>query len=705
MLRQLPWIAVTTFTLLNAQAASAQLARENLRCLNCHGQRAITTSTPEDRAAMVATPLPATPPDPRGLYFDRELFSRSIHGQVKCVDCHPGSTTLPHPSELPPPQCSTCHPVEAELFAASVHSVELPAGAGEMPQCWTCHGGHDVLPPSDRKSRTYPLNILDVCGGCHRQHDVPRLRSATDLQDPGSVLVQGYLDSVHGRGVREAGLIVAATCPDCHRAHEVQPSHHPDSSVSRTHVPDTCGRCHVGVAEQYADSIHAVARHDDEHREQVPVCTGCHTSHRITRADADVFSRDIVEECGTCHEDLYDTYRESYHGQVNRLGHRRAARCNDCHGAHDIHREEDPGAATSESARVATCARCHKGANESFAEFIAHADFRDRHRQPLLFGVWMYFMIVITATFSFWGFHSILWFTRSLIDRLRQGPPSKHNPNGRHFSRFRQVHRVTHVLGIISFMGLTLTGLPLKFSDHPWAVSLASAVGGGNVMGILHRIFAIVMLVYVVIHFCAVSQWIRGQRKAGRKGWLFGPDSMLPRWQDLRDMLAMFRWFFGLGPKPKFDRWAYWEKFDYLADAFGTFLIGGSGLMLAFPIVTSWLLPGWVFNVAMIVHGYEALLAIGFIFTMHFFNAHLRPEKFPADVVIFSGQIDEHEMREERPLQFERLQQEGRLEELLTPPRTRGFILATKIIGVLLSIVGFGLVVLIIWAGLSGLTR
>ena len=32
-------------------------------------------------------------------------------------------------------------------------------------------------------------------------------------------------------------------------------------------------------------------------------------------------------------------------------------------------------------------------------------------------------------------------------------------------------------------------------------------------------------------------------------------------------------------------------------------------------------MPGWVINIALIIHSDEALLAAGFIFTFHFFNS------------------------------------------------------------------------------------
>ncbi len=645
----------------------------------------VTGSTSEPRTDLDA------------LFFDQDKFGRSVHARLACQDCHPGPTDLPHPVHLPPPKCDGCHATQSELYLRGIHAEVLAEGRPNAPHCWDCHGSHDVLPPTVRESRTYPLNIVNVCSTCHEQHG-----TTPSVPVTGRDLVMRYLDSVHGKAVLEAGLTVAAVCPDCHRAHEIRPSREPESSVNRNHVPGTCGRCHVGIAEVYSDSIHSRLRHTGEAGERVPVCTSCHTAHRIARVETPSFYRDIVEECGLCHANLYATYRESYHGQVNRLGYRRAARCSDCHGAHDVRPVSDPRSRLSAENRLRTCENCHAGAPPNFAQFMPHADYRDRKTQPLLFGVYMYFMILMTGTFSFFGLHSVLWWVRSFIERGRHGPLIHENPGpGKHYVRFRRLDRVTHALVITSFMGLTLTGLPLKFSDQPWALFLSEALGGGNIAGILHRIFAGIMLLYVLIHLGAVSRWVRGQRQAGRRGYLFGPDSLLPRVKDAYDMRDMFRWFLGRGPFPRFDRWTYYEKFDYLADAAGTLIIGGSGLILAFPLLASHVLPGWLFNVATIVHGYEALLAIGFIFTIHFFNAHLRLEKFPADTVIFTGQISEAEMRHERPEQLERLLREGALEACEVPAKAHWRRVAATMVGVVLLMIGITLIVLIIWAGLT----
>jgi hypothetical protein len=114
---------------------------------------------------------------------------------------------------------------------------------------------------------------------------------------------------------------------------------------------------------------------------------------------------------------------------------------------------------------------------------------------------------------------------------------------------------------------------------------------------------------------------------------------MVPRGKDFTDFVGNFRWFLYLGRRPRFDRWTYWEKFDYFAVFWGVAIIGFSGLVLWFPQFFTTFLPGWFLNAAHVVHSDEALLATGFIFIFHFFHTHLRPETFPLDPVIFTGRI------------------------------------------------------------------
>ena len=146
-------------------------------------------------------------------------------------------------------------------------------------------------------------------------------------------------------------------------------------------------------------------------------------------------------------------------------------------------------------------------------------------------------------------------------------------------------------------------------------------------------------------------------------GSMFGPDSMVPSPQDVRDFVAHQKWFFGKGPRPQFDRWTYWERFDYFAVFWGIFIIGASGLVMWFPGFFTRFFGGWIINIALLIHSDEALLAAGFIFTFHFFNTHFRIEKFPMDTVIFSGRISKTELIHERKRWYDRLVKENRLED------------------------------------------
>jgi cytochrome b subunit of formate dehydrogenase len=238
---------------------------------------------------------------------------------------------------------------------------------------------------------------------------------------------------------------------------------------------------------------------------------------------------------------------------------------------------------------------------------------------------------------------------------------------GRYYFRLNLYHRILHGMVITSFLGLALTGLPLKYSDTPWGRALSLALGGPFTTGYLHRFFAVITFTYFALHLGYVGRLIIQRRP----GILWGPDSMVPRPRDLLQFYQHLRYFVGLGSRPRFDRWAYWEKFDYWAVFWGIAIIGASGLLLWFPTFFARFLPGRAFNLAIIVHSDEALLAVGFIFTFHFFNANLRPEKFPMDPVIFTGRVDEEEFQRDHPAEYERLRRQGRLEQLRAdaPPR------------------------------------
>ncbi len=720
------WLAAAWAAAAPVFAQPERVAAENRRCLNCHGQAHIATLDPFERRSMIgladrgATPPGEEPAQRPRLYLSPEEYPLRLHTALSCVDCHADARDLPHAQKLRPSTCSSggCHAKEASAFLRGGHADAALKSNGPAPTCTTCHGGHDIRPARDRDSKVHPVNIVATCGGCHDKH-APH---AGD-QPAGQALVSAYLESVHGTLVTRGGLAVAATCADCHGSHEVYSSDDPRSLVHRDNVPTTCGRCHVGINETYEKSVHAQVRRDGrENGHKAPVCTDCHTAHGISRTNVPGFMLDIVNECGECHDDpalsgtrratFYETYRASYHGQVTRLGSMRAARCSDCHGAHDILPIRDPASRLHPDHRVQVCRQCHPGANANFTLFDPHADYRDYRRYPLLHGVWLYFLIVISAAFGFFGLHSLLWFGRMLLDRRRHGPRPDHRGKPA-IRRFTRINRVNHALVIISFFGLTFTGIPLFFSERPWALMMAKVFGGVDAAGVWHRFFAVMLIVNFLLHAIGLARHatarVRSDAQAGRTpvrslaSWAFGPHSLFPRWRDVKDCAAMFRYFFTGRGKPAFGRWTYWEKFDYWAEIIGTFIIGGSGLLLWFPTLFSTWLPGWIFNVAMVVHGYEALLAVGFIFTIHFFNAHIRLEKFPVDDVIFTGRVAEDELKHERPVEYAHLVETGRLEAMRMPAPPRWQHIAAVVFGITAMLIGTGMVVLIVLAGLRAL--
>ena len=267
------------------------------------------------------------------------------------------------------------------------------------------------------------------------------------------------------------------------------------------------------------------------------------------------------------------------------------------------------------------------------------------------------------------------------------------------FFRFKLYHRVLHVMVIVSFLGLALTGMSLKFSAESWAQWLSWIMGGPMVSRVLHRIFAIVTFLYFGLHLAYV---VLNMTRNGFKKTFWGPNSMMPQPRDVLQFFQNVRHFLGLGPAPKWDRYTYWEKFDYLAVFWGVVIIGSTGLVLWFPMLFARFLPGILINAAIIVHSDEALLAVGFIFTIHFFNTHLRPEKFPMDKVIFTGRVTEEELKNERPAEYERLLASGELEKIRAGEPKHWVYNLTKIGGFTAVFVGVVMVILIIWSLIAG---
>jgi cytochrome b subunit of formate dehydrogenase len=254
----------------------------------------------------------------------------------------------------------------------------------------------------------------------------------------------------------------------------------------------------------------------------------------------------------------------------------------------------------------------------------------------------------------------------------------------------------------LAFLGLTASGLALKYSDHAWGQRLAAGLGGFRSVSVWHHGFAVLAIVAGVTHVAgSVGSYRRLRRDHSWSMTVFGPDSLVPNRRDLRDLGKMFLWFFGLGRKPGFERWAYWEKLDYWALSGAALLVGATGLMLWWPNLFCVLLPGSMLNVARMVHSEFAIYIASFLFLVHYFHAHFRPEKFPMDLSMLTGMVSEQHLRKYRPDYIARLEREGKLAQMRVPAPSQRSVWLNIVGGTLVFALGFGLLAITLLASLE----
>ncbi len=597
----------------------------------------------EERTYAGVEPATAAPVDCLSCHDDYlygRAYPASVHGTQGCASCHDGIIDVEaHMTGLTQPTltaCGSCHGTMAEEYRLNYHYLHQDF------QCYDCHRNIHAI-----QARETPLKkaILQKCTECHANEE--------------------YAHSGHGIAVAE-GNEDAATCSDCHGLHSTRVYHNSQQEYpaeAREFYTRTCIRCH--------DDREMMIRND--------------------------LSTSTVA-----------AYKRTYHGKIQDIGNPTlVAGCADCHTSHNILPKDDPESSISPDNLVTNCGKCHSGFHPRFVAYQAHPDFSNRERYPALYWTNGFMIALLAGTFLFFWIHTFLWWRKTYWDKhhmekmgIRQRLPMSDRESLQSLQRFSRRDIVAHILLVISFLTLVATGFPLKYHGAPWARIFIDIWGGVSLAGIFHRIAALVLFalfLYVLIR----SVRFLFPKERGAEGWparLFGAESLFFNRKDWQDMKGMFRWYFDRGEQPKFDRWTYWEKFDFLAVFWGMFIIGGSGIFLMAPEWTSHLFPGWVLNVAGLLHSEEALLAALFIFTVHFFNTHLIPKKFPMDRTIFTGRTTLHELYEDKREQYERLVAEGKLDKLKREHPGIVTKLAAATFGLASLIFGLFLAVLILWS-------
>jgi cytochrome b subunit of formate dehydrogenase len=614
-------------------------------CLQCHTD-IHPKEAPSAKIARVKAAAPAAAPtmaDCTSCHSGpkyREHFAGTSHGALDCTVCHQGIRHLTaHMQKKEKPElisCATCHQDIDKAYAKSYHAVAAKLS------CLECHT--DIHPTKAVAGKKNKVMVIQVCTRCHRDQDK-------------------YVNKGHAAKIL-AGNKDAAACSDCHGIHDTPVFAATDKGIAneREYYTKLCVSCHRegGVAGQYG-----------------------------------VFPMAVK------------AYGETYHGKVRQLGHfEKVAGCSDCHTGHNILPVSDPASALNIQALVKTCGKCHQGFHPRFVSYVPHPNPDDPKSFLGLYLTKVFMIALLAGVFGFFWIHIMLWWRKAYAEKsclikggLKVSAELPEEEGRQYVRRFSVRDRVMHVVLILSFFGLVVSGFPLKYPGTSWARAFMTLFGGVENAGIIHRTSAVVMwLLFLYTCWLSIRFLFPGFKVRGWAGRLFGPDSLFPRIKDFQDCWGMFKWFFNQGERPQFDRWTYWEKFDFMAVFWGMFVIGLSGVVMWKPELSSHVMPGWMINIVHLAHSEEAFLAAVFIFTIHFFNNHLVPDKFPLERNIFTGSYTLEVLRKERPLEYERILKENRLEEIKCKGPSTGIQFFAGVFGILSVLLGLALTVLIFWA-------
>ena len=270
--------------------------------------------------------------------------------------------------------------VDAAAFGTSTHAPMA---------CVDCHADLAKVAEFPHDARLERV----ACGSCHDD------------------VASKYHDSIHAWAKEKAGLVGAPSCANCHGSHDIRPHTDPASRVYQKKIPETCGSCHAGVNEKFAVGVHAAALKKGDSR--APSCADCHTAHGVQRVDSDQWRLKVTGECGSCHLQVTESFRRTFHGKVTELGFTSVAACADCHGAHDILPPSNSKSMVSPARLVETCGRCHQGATAKFVAYDPHPDPTDYARSPVLWWANRFYWLLIPGCFGAFGLHSALWFWRA----------------------------------------------------------------------------------------------------------------------------------------------------------------------------------------------------------------------------------------------------------------------------------------------------
>ena len=212
------------------------------------------------------------------------------------------------------------------------------------------------------------------------------------------------------------------------------------------------------------------------------------------------------------------------------------------------------------------------------------------------------------------------------------------------FIRFSIPERFEHLLLIITFSTLALTGLPQKFPLSPISEWFVRFLGGIEVLRIIHRVCAFIVILEIIYHIVVAAYNLYVRRTKAR---------MIPGVKDALDVTQAVKYNLGFSKeKPRMGRFNFAEKAEYWAMIWGFIVMGITGFMLWNPIFTTKLLPGQIIPAAKAAHGGEAVLAVLAIIVWHFYNVHLKD----LNLSMLNGKLTREQMEEEHGQELEEIE-------------------------------------------------
>jgi len=551
-------------------------------------------------------------------------------------------------------------------WSARAEEAKLPESA---QACFDCHDKGGDGPEVDRAAFVGSVHVENgvSCADCHEGYTPEHAMG-------------GELPSLDAAQQELLARVSKGAWPTGEGGKEVK-VHAPRAYLS-------CQNCHPEVTEAYMASVHGRWLSADA-PVPGPTCASCHGDlHAVTKLAAYVprpsprqpvppDRREIAKRCESCHgnpefaraaglpPEVAATYRDSIHGRMVRVGSTVAPACMSCHaadrgGTHAIVGKDEPGSAVALANRKNTCARCHEGATDNFAALISHKPLQETGGHAVPHVVHVAFSYLTTLTLLFFAFHVLIDFIYELRVRLSR---KAHGPSAdelRTVIRFDIHQRIQHWFMLTGVILLGITGWPLRGAGSfegapliggrdaaPFSEAFLRIFGGAEGAANWHRVGAVLIIISSAYHLFYLT-FLAAKKRL--------PLSMLPTPKDAFDMRDNILFMLGVKKeRPRFERYMYLEKFDYWAVFWGIVMMVGTGFIFWFPVWFAKWAPSWLITAAQIVHGEEATLAILFLFTVHFYNVHLKPSIFPMNWAWLNGRITVENLKHEHPLEYDRM--------------------------------------------------